>query len=124
MQMPHTAALRQPYAEFDHPDFELFPTLLLKIPTSNGSMRVCGAPSTGWVSGASQHNTITRLLIRTALKRAIPLHESLCAPSRFMQVHLNGFEPGDPAIFDPAEPSGASGPSGPLAAEADVLNVG
>jgi phenol 2-monooxygenase len=41
-----------------------------------------------------------------------------------MQFHLNGFEPGDPEIADPAERVGASGASGPLPAEVDVLIVG
>ena len=41
-----------------------------------------------------------------------------------MQFHLNGFEPGDPEIFDPAERSAASGASGALPEEVDVLIVG
>jgi phenol 2-monooxygenase len=41
-----------------------------------------------------------------------------------MQFHLNGFEPGDPRIADPAERVGPSGESGPLPAEVDVLIVG
>ena len=41
-----------------------------------------------------------------------------------MQFHLNGFEPGDPEIFDPAERDPASGASGSLPEEVDVLIVG
>src|SRR5262245_221107 len=41
-----------------------------------------------------------------------------------MQFHLNGFTPGDPEIFDPAERVSASGASGSLPAEVDVLIVG
>ncbi len=41
-----------------------------------------------------------------------------------MQFHLNGFEPGDPEIADPAQRYAASGPSGPVPQEVDVLIVG
>ena len=41
-----------------------------------------------------------------------------------MQFHLNGFEPGDPEIADPAERVLASGTSGSIPAEVDVLIVG
>ena len=41
-----------------------------------------------------------------------------------MQFHLNGFEPGDPEIFDRAERYPASGSRGPVPAEVDVLIVG
>lgn len=41
-----------------------------------------------------------------------------------MQFHLNGFEPGDPEIFDPAERVQASGASGSVPEEVDVLIVG
>ncbi|ANW01288.1 FAD-binding monooxygenase [Bradyrhizobium icense] len=41
-----------------------------------------------------------------------------------MQFHLNGFEPGDPEIADPAERVAPSGMSGPVPAEVDVLIVG
>ena len=41
-----------------------------------------------------------------------------------MQFHLNGYEPGDPEIFDLAERSDTSGASGPLPEEVDVLIVG
>ena len=41
-----------------------------------------------------------------------------------MQFHLNGFQPGDPDIFDPAERYQASGASGSLPEEVDVLIVG
>ena len=41
-----------------------------------------------------------------------------------MQFHLNGFEPGDPEIADPAERVRPSGASGPVPAEVDVLIVG
>lgn len=41
-----------------------------------------------------------------------------------MQFHLNGFQPGDPEIFDPAERVAASGASGSLPEEADVLIIG
>jgi phenol 2-monooxygenase (NADPH) len=41
-----------------------------------------------------------------------------------MQFHLNGFEPGDPEIFDPSERYPASGAPGALPAEVDVLIVG
>ena len=40
-----------------------------------------------------------------------------------MQFHLNGFKPGDPEIFEPAEPY-APQPSNALPAEVDVLIVG
>ena len=41
-----------------------------------------------------------------------------------MQFHLNGFEPGDPEIADPAERYPASGAQGSVPAEVDVLIVG
>ncbi|MBS0535703.1 MAG: FAD-binding monooxygenase [Proteobacteria bacterium] len=41
-----------------------------------------------------------------------------------MQFHLNGFEPGDPEIADPAQRYPASGAQGALPAEVDVLIVG
>src|ERR1700743_2277356 len=41
-----------------------------------------------------------------------------------MQFHLNGFEPGDPEIFDPSERYPASGAQGTLPEEVDVLIVG
>jgi phenol 2-monooxygenase len=41
-----------------------------------------------------------------------------------MQFHLNGFEPGDPRIADPAARVGPSGESGPVPADVDVLIVG
>jgi phenol 2-monooxygenase (NADPH) len=41
-----------------------------------------------------------------------------------MQFHLNGFQPGDPDIADPAERGQASGASGSLPEEVDVLIVG
>ena len=41
-----------------------------------------------------------------------------------MQFHLNGFEPGDPEIFDRAERHPASGAQGSVPAEVDVLIVG
>ena len=41
-----------------------------------------------------------------------------------MQFHLNGFEPGDPEIFDPAERYPASGAEGAAPEEVDVLIVG
>ena len=41
-----------------------------------------------------------------------------------MQFHLNGFEPGDPEIFDPAERYPASGAQGAIPEEVDVLIVG
>jgi phenol 2-monooxygenase len=41
-----------------------------------------------------------------------------------MQFHLNGFEPGDPEIADPAERVRPSGTPGPVPAEVDVLIVG
>ena len=41
-----------------------------------------------------------------------------------MQFHLNGFQPGDPEIFDPAERYQVSGTSGSLPEEVDVLIVG
>jgi phenol 2-monooxygenase len=41
-----------------------------------------------------------------------------------MQFHLNGFQPGDPEISDPAERSRPSGASGPLPDAVDVLIVG
>jgi phenol 2-monooxygenase (NADPH) len=41
-----------------------------------------------------------------------------------MQFHLNGFEPGDPEIFDQAERYPASGAQGPVPDEVDVLIVG
>jgi phenol 2-monooxygenase len=41
-----------------------------------------------------------------------------------MQFHLNGFEPGDPEIADPAERVLASGTSGSVPEEVDVLIVG
>lgn len=42
----------------------------------------------------------------------------------FVQFHLNGFEPGDPEIFDPAQRYPVSGAPGALPAEVDVLIVG
>lgn len=41
-----------------------------------------------------------------------------------MQFHLNGFEPGDPEISDPAQRTVASGSSGAAPAEVDILIVG
>jgi phenol 2-monooxygenase (NADPH) len=41
-----------------------------------------------------------------------------------MQFHLNGFEPGDPSIADPAKRQAGSGSAGPLPHEVDVLIVG
>ncbi|UPK23570.1 FAD-binding monooxygenase [Bradyrhizobium sp. 195] len=41
-----------------------------------------------------------------------------------MQFHLNGFQPGDPEIADPAERVQASGAAGAVPAEVDVLIVG
>src|SRR5215813_1936930 len=41
-----------------------------------------------------------------------------------MQFHLNGFQPGDPDIADPAERLQASGAGGALPEEVDVLIVG
>jgi 2-polyprenyl-6-methoxyphenol hydroxylase-like FAD-dependent oxidoreductase len=41
-----------------------------------------------------------------------------------MQFHLNGFEPGDPEISDPAERVLASGTSGSVPNEVDVLIIG
>ena len=41
-----------------------------------------------------------------------------------MQFHLNGFEPGDPEISDPAERYAASGVTGAVPEEVDVLIVG
>jgi len=41
-----------------------------------------------------------------------------------MQFHLNGFEPGDPEVFDPAERYPLAGAQGPLPQEVDVLIVG
>src|SRR5947209_2244516 len=41
-----------------------------------------------------------------------------------MQFHLNGFEPGDPEIPDPAERVLASGTSGSVPAEVDVRIIG
>ena len=41
-----------------------------------------------------------------------------------MQFHLNGFEPGDPEIADPAERVRPSGAPGPVPAEVDGLIVG
>jgi|SRR5665213_1050708 len=41
-----------------------------------------------------------------------------------MQFHLNGFQPGDPEISDPAERRAAPGAAGPLPEEVDVLIVG
>ena len=42
----------------------------------------------------------------------------------FVQFHLNGFEPGDPEIKNPAQRVVASGSSGPAPAEVDILIVG
>jgi phenol 2-monooxygenase len=41
-----------------------------------------------------------------------------------MQFHLNGFEPGDPEIADPAERVRPSGAAGPVPTEVDVLIIG
>jgi phenol 2-monooxygenase len=41
-----------------------------------------------------------------------------------VQFHLNGFEPGDPEIKNPAQRVVASGSSGPAPAEVDILIVG
>jgi phenol 2-monooxygenase (NADPH) len=41
-----------------------------------------------------------------------------------MQFHLNGYVPGDPEVFDPAERHTASGASGTLPQDVDVLIVG
>ena len=41
-----------------------------------------------------------------------------------MQFHLNGFEPGDPEISDPAQRSAPSGSSGAVPEQVDVLIVG
>ena len=41
-----------------------------------------------------------------------------------MQFHLNGFRPGDPEIFKPAEHDDGPRPLGNLPAEVDVLIIG
>src|SRR5450755_2623383 len=41
-----------------------------------------------------------------------------------MQFHLNGFEPGDPDISDPTQRYAASGGSGTVPEEVDILIVG
>jgi phenol 2-monooxygenase (NADPH) len=41
-----------------------------------------------------------------------------------VQFHLNGFEPGDPEVSDAAQPLAASGYSGTVPEEVDVLIVG
>jgi phenol 2-monooxygenase (NADPH) len=41
-----------------------------------------------------------------------------------MQFHLNGFEPGDPEVFEQSERYPASGSHGPVPEEVDVLIVG
>ena len=41
-----------------------------------------------------------------------------------MQFHLNGFEPGDPEIAGPAQRHAASGSSGTVPQEVDVLIIG
>jgi phenol 2-monooxygenase (NADPH) len=41
-----------------------------------------------------------------------------------VQFHLNGFEPGDPTIADPARRDAGSGASGPLPQQVDVLIIG
>ncbi|NGO91347.1 MAG: 3-hydroxybenzoate 4-monooxygenase, partial [Halomonas sp.] len=41
-----------------------------------------------------------------------------------MQFHLNGFQPGDPEIFDAAERVASQGATGALPGEVDVLIVG
>jgi phenol 2-monooxygenase (NADPH) len=41
-----------------------------------------------------------------------------------VQFHLNGFEPGDPEIFDPAQRIAPSGTEGPVPEEVDVLIIG
>ena len=41
-----------------------------------------------------------------------------------MQFHLNGFEPGDPEIFDRSARYPASAEQGPVPQEVDVLIVG
>src|SRR6478752_10394612 len=41
-----------------------------------------------------------------------------------MQFHLNGFEPGDPEISDPAQRHAPSGSIGPVPEEVDVLILG
>ena len=41
-----------------------------------------------------------------------------------MQFHLNGFEPGDPEIFDQLERYPASGAQGSVPEKVDVLIIG
>jgi phenol 2-monooxygenase len=41
-----------------------------------------------------------------------------------MQFHLNGFEPGDPEVYDPAQRYAASGAAGAVPEEVDILIVG
>jgi phenol 2-monooxygenase len=41
-----------------------------------------------------------------------------------MQFHLNGFEPGDPEIFDQSERYPASGAQGSVPEKVDVLIIG
>jgi cation diffusion facilitator CzcD-associated flavoprotein CzcO len=41
-----------------------------------------------------------------------------------VQFHLNGFEPGDPEVSDASQPLAASGYSGAVPEEVDVLIVG
>ena len=53
----------------------------------------------------------------------LPARKAL-AREGFVQFHLNGFEPGDPEIKDPAQRVVALGSSGPAPAEVDVLIVG
>src|SRR5712671_3490602 len=55
--------------------------------------------------------------------RASPI-ERRASKETFVQFHLNGFEPGDPEISDPAQRYVASGGAGSVPEEVDVLIVG
>ena len=51
-------------------------------------------------------------------------NETPKAAGGLVQFHLNGFEPGDPEIADPARRYPPSGASGSLPEEVDILIVG
>jgi hypothetical protein len=68
----------------------------------------------GWTSGCGQYWSIAASAAGVTMR----------AKEGIMQFHLNGFEPGDPEIFDRSERYPASGAQGSVPEKVDVLIIG